>query len=137
VDTETGEIDVLEVIAAHDVGRAINPVTCEGQIEGGIVQALGGVLFEEMLFGGRGRMLNPSFADYKIPVSSDIPEIRSILIEEPHREGPYGAKGVGEITLVPVAPAIANAIYDATGVRIKDLPITKDKILTALKKAAG
>ena len=137
VDTETGEINVLEVIAAHDVGRAINPVTCEGQIEGGIVQALGGVLFEEMLFGGRGRMLNPSFADYKIPVSLDIPEIRSILVEEPHREGPYGAKGVGEITLVPIAPAVANAIYDAVGVRIRDLPITKDKILKALKKAAG
>jgi CO/xanthine dehydrogenase Mo-binding subunit len=137
VDTQTGKVHVLEVLAAHDVGRAINPLTCEGQIDGGVVQALGGVLFEEMLFGGRGRMLNPSFSDYKIPVSVDMPRVYSVLIEEPHREGPYGAKGVGEITLVPVAPAVGNAIYNAVGVRVKDLPITKERLLEALRGGQG
>lgn len=134
VDTDTGKINVLEVIAAHDVGRAINPANCEAQVEGGLVQAIGGVFFEEMLFGGRGRMINPSFADYKIPVSLDVPEIKTILVEEPHREGPYGAKGIGEITLVPIAPAIANAVYNAIGIRITALPITKEKILKALQE---
>ncbi len=134
VDIETGRIKVLKVSAAHDVGRALNPANCEGQIQGGFVQALGGTILEEMHFGGKGRMLNASFADYKIPASLDAPDINAILVEEPHREGPYGAIGVGEVTLVPVAPAIANAIYDAVGVRIKDLPITHEKILKALKE---
>ena len=79
-------------------------------------------------------MLNPSFADYKMPTALDIPEVTSLIVEATHREGPWGAKGIGEMTTVPIAPAIANGIYDAVGVRIKDLPITPDKILSALKK---
>jgi carbon-monoxide dehydrogenase large subunit len=134
IDTETGQIHVLRVVAAHDVGKAINPVTCEGQIEGGVVQGMGTTLFEEMLVGEGGDILNPSLADYKIPVAMDIPEINPIVVEEAHREGPYGAKGVGEMTTVPIAPAIANAIYDAIGVRIKDLPINQERILKALKE---
>jgi len=134
VDTETGTIQVLKVAAAHDVGRAINPVTCEQQIEGGVVQGMGITVCEEMVVGEQGDILNPSLADYKIPVATDVPEIRSILVEEPHREGPHGAVGVGEMTTVPISPAIANAIYDAIGVRIKDLPLTQEKILTALRE---
>jgi len=133
IDIDTGQIHVLRVAAAHDVGRAINPVTCEGQIEGGVVQGMGTTLFEEMLVGEGGDILNPSLADYKIPVAMDIPQIIPIVVEEAHREGPYGAKGVGEMTTVPTSPAIANAIYDALGVRIKDLPINQERILKALK----
>ncbi|MEW6673951.1 MAG: xanthine dehydrogenase family protein molybdopterin-binding subunit [Thermodesulfobacteriota bacterium] len=134
VDTDTGKVSVLKVFAAHDVGRALNPANCEGQIQGGFVQAMGGCTIEEMRFGAGGRLMNPSFSDYKIPGSPDIPEIRAILVEEPHREGPYGAKGLGEISLVPVAPAIANAIFDAVGVRIKELPITPEKILKGMRE---
>jgi len=134
VDTDTGKVSVQKVFAAHDVGRALNPANCEGQIQGGFVQAMGGSMIEEMRFGARGRLMNPSFSDYKIPGSLDIPEIQAILVEEAHREGPYGAKGLGEISLVPVAPAIANAIYDAVGIRIKDLPITPEKVLKGLRE---
>lgn len=134
IDTDTGQIHVLRVAAAHDVGKAINPVTCEGQIEGGVVQGMGTTLFEEMLVGEGGDILNPSLADYKIPVAMDIPEISPMVVEQAHREGPYGAKGVGEMTTVPIAPAIANAIYNAIGVRIKDLPINQERILKALKE---
>ena len=135
VDTETGRVKILKVIAAHDVGKAINPVTCEGQIEGGVVQGIGTTLFEEIVIGEKGEVLNSSFLDYKMPTALDIPGIVPIIVEAPHKDGPYGAKGIGEMTLVPTAPAIANAIYDAIGVRIKDLPITPEKILKALKNS--
>ncbi|UCG64174.1 MAG: xanthine dehydrogenase family protein molybdopterin-binding subunit [Deltaproteobacteria bacterium] len=134
VDLETGQVKILRAIGAHDVGKVINPVTCEGQIEGGIVHGMGPTLFEEMVVGERGDVLNPSFADYKMPTALDIPEVTSLIVEATHREGPWGAKGIGEMTIVPIAPAIANGIYDAVGVRIKDLPITPDKILSALKR---
>ncbi|MFQ6078130.1 MAG: xanthine dehydrogenase family protein molybdopterin-binding subunit [Thermodesulfobacteriota bacterium] len=133
VDSETGQVKTLRAIGAHDVGKAINPVTCEGQIEGGMVHGIGPTLFEEMMVGERGDVLNASFADYKMPTSLDIPEVTSLIVEAAHREGPWGAKGIGEMTTVPTAPAIANAIYDAIGVRIKDLPLTPDKILKALR----
>jgi len=133
VDTETGRIKILKVSAATDVGKAINPVTCEGQIEGGVLHAIGNAMYEEIIFNEQGKILNPSLLDYKIPSALDMPEINSILVEDPHREGPYGAKGIGEIVVVPTAAAIANAIYDAVGVRLKDLPITPDKLLKALK----
>jgi carbon-monoxide dehydrogenase large subunit len=134
VDPETGQVKILRAIGAHDVGKAINPLTCEGQIEGGIVHGIGPALFEEMMVGERGDVLNPSFADYKMPTAPDIPEVTSLIVEAAHREGPWGAKGIGEMTTVPTAPAIANAIYDAIGVRFKDLPITPDKILNALRQ---
>jgi len=134
VDTETGRVKILKVVAAHDVGKTINPVTCEGQIEGGVVHGIGTTLFEEMIIGEKGEIVNTSFLDYKMPTALDISEIIPIIIEVTHKDGPYGAKGIGEMTLVPTAPAIANAIYDAIGVRIKDLPITPEKILNNLKK---
>jgi len=133
IDTETGRINILKISAAHDVGKAINPVTCEGQIEGGVLQAVGNSMYEDYLFDKTGKVTNSSLLDYKIPSALDMPEINPILVEEPHREGPYGAKGLGEIVMVPTAAAIAIAIYNAVGIRIKDLPITSDKILKLLK----
>ena len=134
VDTETGVIKVLKYVVAHDIGRAINPQAVEGQIEGGAVQGLGFALSEDFVVDQEtGETLSDSFATYKIPSSLDIPEIEIILVEEPVPSGPFGAKGVGEPGLVNVAPAIANAIYDAVGVRIHSLPMSPEKILEALK----
>ncbi len=124
---------VLRIVSAHDVGKAINPMACEQQIEGALGTGIGATLMEEIRF-DKGKTLNPNFADYKMPTSLDIPEIVPILVETIHDQGPFGAKGLGEPALAPTAPAIANAIYDAVGVRIKDLPITPDKVLRALKE---
>jgi CO/xanthine dehydrogenase Mo-binding subunit len=132
VDIETGHVRVLRGTAAHDVGHAVNPQNVEGQIEGGYVQGLGYALTEETVFDG-GKVINPSFADYKIPPAPDVPPLESIIVEAYDETGPFGAKGVGEPGLVGVAPAVANAISDAIGVRITDLPITPEKILRAIK----
>jgi len=131
VDVETGQVKVLRVVAAHDAGRIINPDGAEAQIEGGVVQGLGATLHEEMIVKD-GIALNPSFAEYKIPASMDVPEIIPVFVETEHDEGPYGAKGLGEPVLAPVSPAIANAVLDAVGVRISSLPITPEKVLRAL-----
>jgi carbon-monoxide dehydrogenase large subunit len=133
VDTETGVVRVVKVAAAHDLGRAINPLTCRQQIEGSVIMGLSNALLEEFKL-DRGRILNDSLADYKIASIKDIPEIVSILVESSHPEAPYGAKGVGEPAAAATAPAIANAIYDAIGVRIRDLPITPEKILAGLRE---
>jgi len=134
VDTETGVVKVLKIAAAHDVGRAINPVGCEQQIEGAVVMGVSNTLFEEFKT-EKGRILNDSLADYKVATTMDLPETVSIIVEAPpHREGPFGAKGIGEPAAAPTAPAIANAIYDAVGIRIKDMPITPEKVLAALKE---
>jgi aldehyde oxidoreductase len=127
VDTELGTVKVTRITAAHDVGRAINPTLVEGQIEGGAAQGLGMALMEEF-FPGKGENLH----DYLIPTIGDMPPVESILIEDPSAEGPYGAKGVGEQALIPTAPAILNAIYDAVGVRIYKLPATPDKVRAAI-----
>ena len=134
VDTETGKVDVCNIWYAMDIGKAINPKLCEGQIEGGVVQGVGYALSENYLWDNKGRILNPKFTDYKIPISASIPEIRCLWVEQANPGTPYGAKGVGEPVINPVAPAIANAVYNAVGVRIKDLPITPDKILRALRE---
>jgi CO/xanthine dehydrogenase Mo-binding subunit len=105
----------------------------EGQIEGGVIQGLGYALFEDLVM-EEGLVLNPNLQDYRIPYVNDIPKIVSILVESQDPEGPYGAKGLGEPPIIPTAAAIANAIYDAVGVRIKTLPITPEKILKALKE---
>jgi 4-hydroxybenzoyl-CoA reductase alpha subunit len=132
VDEETGEVRVLRMVAAHDIGRAINPKGVEGQVEGGVAQGLGYALFENM-FADDGHTLMSNLQDYKIPVASDVPEaIETILVETQDPEGPYGAKGVAEPGIVPVAPAIVNAIADAVGVRIRDLPATPEKIVAAI-----
>lgn len=131
VDTVTGEVQVLGIWAAHDVGRAINPRGVEGQIEGGVVQGLGQALMEDYQT-VNGHTTTHGFAKYILPTSLDVPEITSILVEDPDPLSPLGAKGIGEPALVPTAPAITNAIYDAVGVRIKSLPATPEKVLAAL-----
>ncbi|MFC1956181.1 xanthine dehydrogenase family protein molybdopterin-binding subunit [Chloroflexota bacterium] len=135
VDTETGKVYVLKCVEAQDVGQCINRINAEGQIEGGIVQGIGYALTEEIQYED-GIVLNSNFLDYKIPTAMDVSGIVPLIIEEPDPTGPFGAKGIGEGCIVPIAPAIANAIYDAIGVRIKELPITPEKILKALKKKA-
>ena len=136
VDTETGAVKVIKVAAAHDVGRAINPVTCEQQIEGSVIMGLSNTLFEEFKM-EKGRILNNSLADYKLATFLDMPQIVPIIVEAPHKEGPFGAKGVGEPAAGATAPAIGNAIFDAVGIRIKDLPITAEKVWAALKEKKG
>ena len=133
VDPRTGRVKVLKVTAAHDCGYAINPAGLESQIEGSISQGLGQCLLEEVIT-EEGRVLNPSFLTYKIPLASNMPMIDPIWVESNEREGPFGAKGVGESTQVPTAAAIANAIYDAIGVRLKELPITPERILIQSKE---
>jgi 4-hydroxybenzoyl-CoA reductase alpha subunit len=136
IDPDTGQVKVLKVAAAHETGRTINPTMAEGQIEGAVVQGIGYALMEGLTL-QNGRVVNDGFLDYKIPTIGDIPEIKTILVETGDPHGPFGAKGIGEPGLVPTAPAIANAIYNAIGVRIKELPITPERILRALKEKGG
>ncbi len=134
VDMDTGKVKVLQFVAAHDVGKVINKQTIMGQIYGGVVMGIGYALSEEYKT-EEGKNLNPNFLDYKILSAPDVDfPIHVECIETNDKEGPFGAKGVGEPGLVPTAPAIANAVYDAIGIRIKDLPITPEKILAALKE---
>jgi carbon-monoxide dehydrogenase large subunit len=133
VDVETGKIVIRKAALAVDVGRAINPTTVEGQITGGMLQGLATVLYEDMRFDEHGRLLNPNFTDYKIPTALDTPaEIIPIIVEVPQPDGPFGARGVGEHTMIPAAPMVANAIADATGLRITSMPITAEKVALAL-----
>jgi CO/xanthine dehydrogenase Mo-binding subunit len=136
VDTETGEVEVLKITAVHDCGTAINPLLAEGQVEGGVAMGLGYGTMEEMVV-EQGRVRNPQFTDYVIPTALDMPEIVTGLVERPDPTGPFGAKGIGEPSLLPTAPAIVNAIQDAVGVRIRDLPATPEKILKALGETRG
>lgn len=131
VNRETGRVKVLRCVTATDCGRAINPLGAEGQIHGGVAQGIGFALYEEMVVDD-GVVLNPDFRDYKCLSPKEAPEIEAILVETIDPSGPYGAKGLGEPSLVSVAPAIANAVYDAIGVRICSLPITPEKVLKAL-----
>lgn len=136
VDRETGKLRILKYVTAVDVGKAINPLSCKQQIAGAAITGLGQALFEEMVF-DNGQLVNPNLVDYIIPALGDMPDvIESISVEVPHKDGPFGAKGIGETSLIPVAPAIANAVFDAAGVRIKDLPITSEKIFLALEKGS-
>jgi carbon-monoxide dehydrogenase large subunit len=134
VDPETGKIRVHKVTAAHDVGKAINPMAVEGQIEGGVVMGLGSGIFEEVLYNGKGKMLNPNFRDYRIPTAVDAPEIVPIIVEAIHDEGPFGAKGIGEMTLVSTPTAVGNAIYNATGIRMKELPASPERLFKLLRE---
>ncbi len=134
VDEETGDVEILKLVAIHDVGKVISPQAAKGQTYGAIAQGIGYALYEEIK-SREGRIENPNFTDYKIPTVGELAfpiEIDFVETNEPN--GPFGAKGIGEPGLVPTAPAIANAIYDAVGIRIKDLPLTPEKILAALKK---
>jgi CO/xanthine dehydrogenase Mo-binding subunit len=134
VDEETGEVTLTRIIAAHDVGYAINPRQVEGQIQGGVTQAIGHTLMEEVQYGPDGEPLSAGFLDYKIPTSLDLPNIEPLIVEEADEEGPFGARGIGEPPILAMAPAIANAIYDAVGVRLTSLPITAEKVRQALRE---
>lgn len=134
VDESTGKVEVLKIASAHDVGRALNPVGCEGQIEGGIHMGLGYALTEELLV-DQGRVLNPQFLDYKLLTAPDMPELAITLIETVDPAGPFGAKGIGESGTIPVAAAVANAVYDATGVRITEVPLSPERVYRALRAA--
>jgi len=132
VDTETGQYEVLRITAVHDCGKAINPLLTEGQIEGGIAMGLGFGRMEEMVVKNC-KVINSDLTNYIIPTALDMPEIITGIVERPEASGPFGAKGIGEPSLLPTAPAIVNAIRDAVGVTINDLPVTPEKILLALK----
>jgi xanthine dehydrogenase molybdenum-binding subunit len=132
VNTLTGEILILKVISANDVGMAINPLGLQGQIEGGVMMGLGNCLTEEFIV-ENGNVVTDHLARYRVPGIMLTPEIISIIVEHPTAEGPYGAKGVGEICSIPTTPAITNAIYNAVSVRVDSLPVDQEKILWALR----
>jgi 4-hydroxybenzoyl-CoA reductase subunit alpha len=136
VDVETGEFVVEKLWLAHDVGQSINPLLVAGQVEGGAYMGYGEAVMEQQIF-RKGRHKIPSLLDYKLPTTLDTPEIETILVEVPDREGPFGGKEAGQGPLNPVIPAVANAIFDAVGVRIDETPITPDKVLKALKAQAS
>jgi selenium-dependent xanthine dehydrogenase len=134
VNTRTGEVKVLQVIAANDVGKAINPLGLQGQVEGGVMMGLGNALTENFIV-EQGRIFTDRMARYRIPSIEQTPEITSIVVEDPTAEGPYGAKGIGEIVSIPTTPAITNAIYNAVGVRIDKLPVDQEVIAAKLHAA--
>jgi CO/xanthine dehydrogenase Mo-binding subunit len=140
VNIETGEVKAIRCFSGIDLGKAINPKICEQQSEGGLMMGIGSALYEEIRM-DEGNILNPNFTDYQIPVAIQMPpnnNIQSFFVESaPHKDGPYGAKGFGESTNVAVEPAIAAAVYDAVGIRIKDLPITPEKVLRGLREKPG
>jgi CO/xanthine dehydrogenase Mo-binding subunit len=127
VNVETGEVRVIRIVAVHDVGRALNPQSIQGQVEGAIAMSLGAALMEEYLPG-----ITTGFSNYYLPTIRSIPEIEVVLVEVPSRCGPMGAKGLGEAATLPTAPAIVNGIYRATGARIRKLPATPERVLAAL-----
>jgi len=134
VDVESGKVAVLKAVTAMDVGRAINPKNIEGQVEGGVAQGIGSTLYEEILTDEGGKVLNPTFTDYRVPTVSDLPmKSKTIIVESENKDGPYGAKCVGEFPIIPIAPAIASAIYDAVGIQFKEIPMTADRISAALR----
>jgi CO/xanthine dehydrogenase Mo-binding subunit len=133
VDDDTGEVQVLGVWAAHDVGRVVNPQQVEGQIEGGVVMGVGHTLMEDYIQVD-GKTTTPGFAKYILPTSVDIPQVTSVLITEPDPKTPLGVKGIGEPSITPTAAAIVNAIYDAVGVRMTRLPATPERVMAALRE---
>lgn len=137
VDAQTGRMTILKVAEAVDCGKALNPGLVRQQIIGGLLQGLATALYEDMRFDKNGKVLNPNFTDYKIPTAMDIPhEVVPIIIEVPQFDGPFGARGVGEHPMIPAAPMVANAIYDAVGLRLNSMPLTAEKVALGLKKSS-
>jgi probable selenate reductase molybdenum-binding subunit len=137
VDTETGKVKVVKYVAAVDCGTAINPKLAEGQTEGAVLNGISYALTEEYIFNKKGKMLNPNFDHYKLYTTLDVPDIKTILVPTYEPTGPFGAKSIAEISINGPLPAIANAIYDAIGVRIREAPLTPEKVLTAILKKQG
>jgi len=132
VDTETGLVEVIDAVFAQDVGKAINPKLIEGQMDGGFAMALGYAIMEDLNL-KKGKINNNRFTNYLIPTALDMPDIKNILVEDPESTAPFGAKGIGEPVMIPIAPAILNAIYNAVGVRMTEIPVTPERLLKALK----
>lgn len=133
VDTETGRVDIIKGVHAQDVGQAINPSLIEGQMDGGFSMAMGYVIYEDLAV-EKGKIWNDKLSTYIIPTAMDMPEIQNIIIEDPESTAPFGAKGIGEPVMIAVGPAILNAIYDAVGVRMTEIPVTPVKLLKAIKE---
>jgi xanthine dehydrogenase molybdenum-binding subunit len=134
VDTETGKVDILRYTVFQDAGKAIHPSYVEGQMQGGTVQGIGWALNEEYVYGPDGRMQNPTLLDYRMPTTWDVPMIDTVIIEVPNPGHPYGARGVGEASIVPPLPAISNAINNAVGIRVPVLPMSPGNIIKELSK---
>jgi carbon-monoxide dehydrogenase large subunit len=137
VDVETGIVKILRFASAYDVGRALNPKLCEGQMEGGATMGIGAALYEGFVFDESGKLLSTNFHDYRMPSAMEVPSgenMVSMIVEDTHREGPFGAKGMGEATMTCTAPAIANAIYNAVGVRLKQIPMNPERVIGAIKE---
>ncbi|MGB9648837.1 MAG: molybdopterin cofactor-binding domain-containing protein, partial [Stellaceae bacterium] len=132
VDKETGQVKILRYTAVQDVGRAIHPSYVEGQIQGGVTQGIGWALNEEYIYDKNGRLDNPGFLDYRVPVASDLPMIEAVLVENANPRHPFGARGVGEVPIVPPMAAVANAIADAIGIRMRDLPMSPPRLRAAI-----
>ena len=137
VDPETGKVSILRFTAVQDAGKAIHPSYVEGQMQGGSVQGSGWALNEEYFYDDRGEMKNASFLDYRMPTSYDLPMIETIIVEVPNPDHPFGVRGVGEVSIVPPPAAIANAIYRATGIRMRNLPISPPKLWKAIAERNG
>ncbi len=138
VNVETGEIKVLKSGVACDVGKAINPQIVEGQIQGGDAMGIGSAIYEEVVLDSHGAVMNSCLRDYHIPTAMDLPatgDTNAMIVEEPEADGPYGSKGVGELTMVAAAPAIANAVFNAVGARVMDLPLSRERVWQAIRKA--
>jgi CO/xanthine dehydrogenase Mo-binding subunit len=135
VDLDTGVVELLDYVATQDVGRAINPAAVAGQVIGGVGQGVGWGLYEQMAYDESGQVVSGSLMDYALPRATYIPPVETVLLEVPSPDGPFGARGVGEPPVIPVAAAIANAIHDATGVRVTDLPMTAERLWQALQTA--
>jgi CO/xanthine dehydrogenase Mo-binding subunit len=132
VDPETGKVKLLRYTVVQDVGKAIHPVQVEGQLQGGATQGIGWALYEGYDFDAEGKMRNPTLLDYKLPTALDVPMIETVLVEVPYPDHPFGARGVGETPIMPPPAAIAEAIYQAVGVRVCDLPMTPARILASM-----
>jgi CO/xanthine dehydrogenase Mo-binding subunit len=138
VDPETGKVAIVRYTAIQDAGKAVHPSYVEGQMQGGAVQGIGWALNEEYIYDANGRLENPGFLDYRVPVCSDVPMIDTVIVEVPNPRHPYGVRGVGETPIVPPMAAIANAVENATGIRFTQLPMSPPRVLEALdsKRAA-
>jgi nicotinate dehydrogenase medium molybdopterin subunit len=134
VDEETGRARLLRMSAAHDVGKAINPLNCAAQIEGGLAMGIGSALHEHLIIDETGKVRNPSFLDYHLVTSLDMPEMIPIIVECAEPEGPYGAKGLGEPGLAPTPAAIGNAVADAIGARVYELPLSPERIYRTIQQ---
>jgi len=135
VDKETGEVTLLAHVIAQDVGRALNPALVEGQMRGGAAQGMGWALYEELVHDESGQLLTGSFLDYAIPLAERVPDIDTLIVEVPAPDGPFGAKGIGEAPVVAAAPAIANAVAAAVGIRLRELPMTAPRVWAALEES--